>query len=527
MIGTRAPVIVFFALLLAGAHLAAGSNIGIRYDSRADQTLRRLAERSGVALPDSWYMKPTPAADLVAFIDSVHAAGVLLTETEMREAGALQSRIDGARNLWGWQNAARAVQASCNLSLLGHINTAYEDSAILGLRGIIRPSLRISAGDFSFYSSLDVWTDYRSDTLFTPSSYEPFDGIPYNLYGRADSSSVRSSDSFRGGVVWRTGPFLLETAVDYLRQGPAVFFPLTFSGQAPPITYFRGRFDIGPVHYTHTVGQLKCQRDKPKYLYTHRLQFETWGERITAAISEVIVNGSVAEDAQSDSLRAEYYGQERGWEWVYLIPFIPYSFAEHYIGDRDNAALAFDITLSVPRSFRWYLEIFLDDVTATIWTDDWGNKWAATVGGEYFGCIAGRDVHALIEYSRVEPWVYTHFYGGSHRYAHFDKPLGAPGGPNSDGLAFQTVVTVSPLHAAGIRFSMARKGAGRGSSILDVFRDGVDSPSKTFLGETASSRTAFAGIWQFNRFGLFAIDASAGYRSGAGPFVSVEGGFAF
>lgn len=53
----------------------------------------------------------------------------------------------------------------------------------------------------------------------------------------------------------------------------------------------------------------------------------------------------------------------------------------------------------------------MDDILSPlkIFTDDWGNKWAATLGMQYFGSLFGRDFTVNAEYSHVEPWVYTHF----------------------------------------------------------------------------------------------------------------------
>ena len=128
----------------------------------------------------------------------------------------------------------------------------------------------------------------------------------------------------------------------------------------------------------------------------HRLEFPLNRLNLVAAVTEVIVYGSTAERAQSDPLRAEYYGETRRPEWIYLIPFVPYAFAEHYGGDKDNKLLSFDVSFSFPKNFRWYGELLLDDITSpvTIFSDDWGNKWAVTAGAEYFGIFLQKDFHA-------------------------------------------------------------------------------------------------------------------------------------
>ena len=48
-----------------------------------------------------------------------------------------------------------------------------------------------------------------------------------------------------------------------------------------------------------------------------------------------------------------------------------------------------DVNLLWPADFRWYAEFFLDDMLAPwkIFSSDFGNKWALTVGGQYFGTL--------------------------------------------------------------------------------------------------------------------------------------------
>ena len=108
--------------------------------------------------------------------------------------------------------------------------------------------------------------------------------------------------------------------------------------------------DLAAFQYVHTFGLLRTQKDKSKYFYTHRLDFPFFKDKVIIGINEVIINGSTAEKAQTDSLKATHYGEERTWEWVYMIPFIPYAFAEHYVGDRDNAAAFFQRAYCFERS---------------------------------------------------------------------------------------------------------------------------------------------------------------------------------
>lgn len=481
--------------------------------------------------------QPMRSRDLAAFlarVDSLDGAGAL-TEQESLRLERLRRIVEGERTLLSWGKREWATENHINLALRGDVEPVYRDSLAARLKGGIAPSLSGAVGPLSYFSAIDVFTEYRSDTVFVPTGYEPHRGIPHNLYGRADSASVRSSDIFRAGVSLAAGRFDLETAVDYFRQGPAVHYPLTFSGTAPPLTYFRARMGLGGPAYVHSFGLLRSQKDKAKYFYTHRLDIPALNGLLNVGINEVVVTGSTTDEQDSldpvNAVRAPYRIEERGWEWVYMIPFVPYAFAEHYVGDRDNVGLSFDVSVAAPRCFRWYLEFLIDDMTTpvTIFGNDWGNKWALTVGGQYFGMLGGRDLTATIEYSRVEPWVYTHFGGGSHRYTHFGQSLGSPLGPNADGLVASCSYAVHPAHSLGVLARMERKnGRVRGGSIRDVWQEGQDSETKAFLeGPGLEKRTVGGVTWRMGPFGLFRVDAFAFYESNGGVGFRADGGLFF
>jgi hypothetical protein len=276
------------------------------------------------------------------------------------------------------------------------------------------------------------------------------------------------------------------------------------------------------LDYTHVFGLLRSQKDKPKYIYLHRLGIPVPRWRLTIGVNEATVTGSTTDQVLSDTVY--YEPQSRDWEWVYMIPFVPFSFAEHYIGDRDNSCVSFDLNLLQPRGFRWYAELFLDDITApwTLFSDDWGNKWALTAGCEYHGVLLGRDITAALEYSRVEPWVYTHFYGGSHRYTHFGECLGAPGGPNADVLWVGMDAAVTPRNTVGLAVVNRRKNTNRGGNVSDVFQDTTDgyaptfadSESKTFLGTGTERATQIDLMWRLMPLGRIRAEAHIIYETG-------------
>jgi hypothetical protein len=515
----------------------------LRNDGVIDQFVYRIATRYHLPPPASFFSQPMTVCDVLGFIDKADSLGRggMLSAQETTDARLIRMRISADYSLLHWKDEKRdsRIAVRCNLEDTNSASSGHGGDKGF-VRGIASPALNASLGKVSFYSSVDVWTDYRSDTLYRQSSYQPYDGVPYNLYGRADSSRLRSSDLLRGGLIYNGSMMRLELGIDRLRQGPAIASPLTFSGNAPPMTFVRGTIPFGFMDYTQTFGSLESEKDKPKYFYMHRISAPFFSSRLIAGLTEVVINGSTTNQQpgstdSANALRPQYYGQTRSWELAYMIPFVPYAFAEHYLGDRDNKALSFDLNCAFPDNFRWYAEFFIDDMTApwTLFSNDWGNKWALDVGGQYFTRFLSRDMIASLEYCRVEPWVYTHFYGGSHRYDNFNVPLGAPLGPNSDLLAFSCESRVFMRHSAGITFTNQRTNhAYRGGNITDVFQDTMtrhpDSPKKEFLAAAGRETVTRCGLyWTYGRLGKFRANFKYEYDFSGKSIYQVYGGLYF
>jgi len=542
-----------------------GYNPMIRPDDRINRFVQRAYSRYGV-LPKGFHRQPMGTADFLEYLDTLSKLPISTEERHTLDGLRKYLSIDkglygfrgetvnknggddhnrGAGDDGGQQNQYGLI---INLDLSADAWSKFGGGidTRLGGRGIISPQLRGHIGRLSFYSSLDVWTEYVYDSLFAPTTYQPYDGVPYELYGRDDKAnggSVRSSDLPRCGVVFDAGRLSLQGGIDYLRLGPAAYFPLTLSGDAPPITYARGIFDLTYVEYHHTVGILRSQRDKAKYFYSNGLVGNAWGGRVQWGISEVMIGGSATNQQDNDPVnktREEYAGQEQGWEAAFFVPFVPMVFVEHYVGDKNNSALAFDVTVNWPKDFRLYTEFFLDDMLAPwkILSDDWGNKWALTVGAQYFTTWKDRDVSVGAEISRVEPWVYTHVYGGSHRYDHFNSCLGAAAGPNSLSMIVNGDISINEKMTLGVRVaSLSNNPSARGGKITDIFQNDVegsgitpDVGTKRFLGPGTVSYVRPGVYGRYDPFGLFrvnaGIDVDVAEERGRIQF-SLDGGFRF
>ncbi|MDG5815260.1 hypothetical protein QA601_09235 [Chitinispirillales bacterium ANBcel5] len=513
----KKEVLLFsFMVVVCCTGFAQSYNPHIRMNPSIERFLYRMQTRYGFD-PGDIGTQPLSVQRVLETLDSLEH-NVSLTSRERFDLQRLRKSIGAERGIYAYTHDDGELNLNAGLNLIGDMDGSLNSDAAGG-RGIINPYFTGNIGALSFFAEIDVWTEYRSDTLFNPSSYQPYDGVPYNLYGRnTEESNLRSSDLPRGGISYSQGRIDLGLSIDYLKWGPALHYPVTLSGQTPPVTAFRADLDLEILQYQHLAGLLQSQRDKRKYIYAHRLSGR-W-RNVQFGINEVIIGGSTTDrqppEDPHNSLRHEYYGEERTLEIVYLIPFVPKVFIEHYIGDRDNAAISLDLNITLPANLRLYGEFHIDDILSPweIFSDDWGNKWALTWGLNWEGELYERDVSAGFEYSRVEPWVYTHFYGGSHRFTNFGQPLGNQLGPNSRAVLAWADMAISHRNRVGIRInSEERNPSARGGSVEHVFQDEYprrgtpDSETKQFLGPGTVHHLRPGIYWQFDQFGPFRVDA--------------------
>ena len=297
---------------------------------------------------------------------------------------------------------------------------------------------------FNFAARVKVSTDHTNRDI-ADHFYNPNEGIPYNK----QSDNKRTWDIFAANARYDIAPLGLLAGFDYLEAGPARRHHVIMRGERSfyrpwqdsssriydpaPTPYFGYEFTLGPLTYTQHAAKLYEKKGAGKYFHNHRLAMNLPFD-ITFGLSETALYGTTTEDPGTNpNADAEYASREM--EWAYVIPFVPYVFEEHLLGDQDNISLAFDLSVKTIRNWEFYAELLWDDMKSpTSMFDDswWGNKWAATVGLARDNLKLGPVMlDWFAEYTRIEPWVYTHHKGGGYTYANYAQSLGSDLGPNA------------------------------------------------------------------------------------------------
>lgn len=145
------------------------------------------------------------------------------------------------------------------------------------------------------------------------------------------------------------------------------------------------------------------------------------------------------------------------FEPMYLLPLLFYRSAEHQNRDTDNAQLFLGIRYSILNSARLYGTLFIDDLNVDkMFSEKSTSIIAWTIGGRFID-VWKRNLDVTLEYTRLNPWVYTHKFAATD-YTSDSYVLGHWLGQNAD-LLFGSIDYrwIRPL-SFKLSFQKLRKG---------------------------------------------------------------------
>lgn len=318
------------------------------------------------------------------------------------------------------------------------------------------------------------------------------------------STNRRNYERYTGWVSGSWNGIEILAGTDSPQWGPA---GLGLSGDAPPFAQVRAQARMGRLQYTWFHGSLKSASDSSQGGQIDFLQKYLVGQRIDLALKHGL---NLAYSATT------VYGN-RDPDFVYLIPVTPLFFAQHFNGDRDNTTMGFDATWFPGRAWKIYAELFLDDLLSPTDLDGsyWGNKYAFTAGTTVYPSWFGRMWELGADYTRIEPWVYTHRFGEVTRYRHFGTILGSSLGPDSDRLRISAACRLNADFGVDAKFENRRHGHGSngGSSVLDLFP--VNGSDKEFMGGDVENEQKFDLRLNYRVLEALSFSAAVGHENGA------------
>jgi hypothetical protein len=268
----------------------------------------------------------------------------------------------------------------------------------------------------------------------------------------------------------------------YQRQpitwGPGVYNSLVLNSKGVPYSSYYYEASLGPVRVVSLFGMLSLQatghplnvpgmnwEEKKRYIYAHRYEWNVTNWLLLGMSEQMIVYDDLVPAAH--------------------VPIVPLFMEKGQVMEpKNNGNIAVDFS-SRYKQFNLYGEFLVDDLQDPkgIFNDYWSNRWAAMLGLKGDWEHKGHKTGFLLEYARVEPWVYTHYTVKTAQAAHKDIPLGHFAGPNSRNITVSTYWKPHSYFWIGFKADWLYKGTSRGSSILDPIREqGLPKPeSKEFL----------------------------------------------
>jgi hypothetical protein len=224
-------------------------------------------------------------------------------------------------------------------------------------------------------------------------------------------------------------------------------------------------------------------------LYAHRYELRA-GPDLLLGVSEQLI----------------LYDQNKPWLFTPIFPlFIAKGFM---FENNNNGNLSFDACWRVFQGAMIYGEFLIDDMESpsSMFTKDYvQNKWAAMAGAHYALRLFGRPAGLILEYSHIEPWVYSHFLPYTSQSANLGYPLGNQAGANSRSVDFKAYLREYHSWYFSGQLSLRWKGTDLGSGIDDVPPEDQHA-SKSYLAQGGRPTAVFGPVaqWQGRWLSAFA-----------------------
>ncbi|MBI3003857.1 MAG: hypothetical protein HYY49_00390 [Ignavibacteriales bacterium] len=191
--------------------------------------------------------------------------------------------------------------------------------------------------------------------------------------------------------------------------------------------------------YSSSLSNFFRPVNRLKYLAAHQIEFSPW-EGVDISLGESVVYS------------------DRGPLLLYLIPVMFFKAGELYNRDTDNTQVFGSLDLNVVQNVNMYFSLFIDEIN----TDDFFDvnksrkQVGITAGFQTFDAFL-ENLEFTAEYSRVNPWAYSHRFTAAN-FTNNSYDLGHWIGQNADNLYFEL----------GYSFSRALKL----SAFSEVYRKG-------------------------------------------------------
>ena len=133
----------------------------------------------------------------------------------------------------------------------------------------------------------------------------------------------------------------------------------------------------------------------------------------------------------------------RSVDLAYLTPLSLIESTQRSRGERDNVMWVFDLKTRFIPNIQLTGTILYDDINVPdMFSDLWTDRYAWQVGAQWADPFTIPNTGLMVEYTRVEPYVFSHGRSRDDNFTSLGRILGPAVGPNGD--AWQFGVSVVP-----------------------------------------------------------------------------------
>jgi len=362
--------------------------------------------------------------------------------------------------------------------------TAINDNLLRGDDLNISGKLSPERGDILYHTVGASRTDYF-DTSSSLTFNLPFTrvvlGLERNLWGPGYTGTLGLSDH--------------APAYPQLKITGRYFDKITF-------TWLLASLDSGLIDSLRTLSTdygFTRTYYIPKYLATHRVEI------------------SVFRGCDLGFYESVYFDDSnRGMMPLYWLPLTPLITSEQFNRDVANKQIGMDIDLNLIRNIKLYGALHIDEISLSeIFGGDNPHNWVGFQGGLFYvDPFSVRNTDFRIEYTRINPWVYSHKYIDCY---HFDSVMGYWLERNSDNLFFE--FRYRPLYNLQLASSYEKRRKGEEGTVADQYANA----SASFLFGDVARQDVFTFRCMYELLRDLQINLKYQFVTGKGLFENSEG----
>ena len=273
------------------------------------------------------------------------------------------------------------------------------------------------------------------------------------------STDIQNFDAAEGHVRYDGGIVSAEVGTERVLWGTGYDQKMIMSENVRPFPFLRADFRYKSLRYTFihawllgfprpwtdfvsadSALKIKGASIADKYIAAHRLEL-SFPRLFNFGFQEMVVYSNRSPDL------------------AYLTPLILLESAQRSRGERDNGLWSFDIQTHFTPGMELTGTILFDDLHLNdFFKNRYYNKNAYQLGFFLTDPLFFRNTSLLVEWTRVQPFVFSHDYSIEDTYTSYGAALGPRIGPNSESWFIRGDVFPADRLALSLRYFYGRHG---------------------------------------------------------------------